>query len=176
MALATAAVLSMTLTAGCAAIHGRDESLQGKSTGLAASLTQANHDYSAGRLKKARKEYKDMLKSVPDNVLVLHRLGNISYQLGNYANARNYYKRALAKQPKEPAVYFNSAMVDLTTARIKLNHYLQQSGEDPASVQHLMKAIDRFASESAEITSAKEPKPSLKINPTTETTTSSAKR
>lgn len=157
------ALLFVMLTSGCAVIPFYNDSGSqsdggglNDSKGLSATFLQANKAYAAGRLKQARNAYKKVLKSVPRNVLVLHRLGNISYYLGQHRDARDYYRRALAEQSNQPLLYFNIAMVDLTTARVNLKHYLKLSGKDSEEIRELLAAIDDFADKSAAITKAED--------------------
>lgn len=157
------AILFVMLTSGCAVIPFYNDSGSqndggglNDSKGLSATFLEANKTYAAGRYRQARDAYKTVLKSVPSNVLVLHRLGNISYYLGQYRDARGYYQRALAEQSNQPLLYFNIAMVDLTTARVNLKHYLKLSGKDSAAIRELLVAIDDFADKSAAITKAED--------------------
>lgn len=145
--LGAMAVLSALVVSGCA-VSGLYQSNEG----LVATFERANTAYAAGRFGEARKAYKTALESVPDNVLILRRLGNISYYLGNYTDARDYYQRALAEQPKQPSLYFNLAMVDLTTARESLKHYMRLSDGNLMAIMDLMADIDDFADKSATIT------------------------
>lgn len=144
---AVAAVLCAVLVSGCA-VSGLHQS----DGGLTATFERANTAYAAGRFGQAREAYKTALESVPSNVLILRRLGNISYYLGHYSDARDYYQRALAEQPNQPSLYFNTAMVDLTTARESLKHYLRLSGGGSTAIMDLLADIDAFADKSATIT------------------------
>ncbi|MDH3626842.1 MAG: tetratricopeptide repeat protein [Acidobacteriota bacterium] len=62
---------------------------------------------SLGRLDEAEQAYRRALVDVPDNPVLLHNLGNIAYQRGNYPLASQFYNQAISHRPGYLMAWFH---------------------------------------------------------------------
>jgi len=70
-------------------------------------FTQAIQHHEAGRLNKAEKLYKNILKANPSHVGALNLLGVVSYQSGRHAKAAQLLEKAVAINPSDAYAQFN---------------------------------------------------------------------
>src|SRR5690606_25770812 len=64
-----------------------------------------------GRIREARKELGQLSESVHRQPNVLHLLGTLAGQEGNFADAERFYREALAQTPMLPQTWFALAMI-----------------------------------------------------------------
>lgn len=74
-------------------------------------LQQAHAHHVDGRLAKAEKLYKTVLRSDPDNVEALHLLGFLNYQSGRAAEALRYVAAALKRDARSVPILASHGMV-----------------------------------------------------------------
>src|SRR5215218_5177350 len=79
-----------------------------------AAVRQSESDFARGvelqqkgDLEGARAAYEAALRSVPKRFDALSNLGVVHARLGDYARAVEYYRQALAVEPRQHAVRFN---------------------------------------------------------------------
>ena len=65
----------------------------------------------SGKLNEAKKIYKDILLTNPDNFLANHLLGALEIQLQNYHNAENFIRKAIKLDPKSHSTFNNLGVV-----------------------------------------------------------------
>jgi len=85
--------------------------------------------HQTGDLPQAEKRYKQVLQSNPDQPEVLHRLGLLYYQVGNYDSGVTFIKKAIAQNPSVPSYYNNLGIV------------LRNKGEIDAAIQCYQEAL-----------------------------------
>lgn len=65
----------------------------------------------SGKLNEAKKIYKDILLTNPDNFLANHLLGVLEIQLQNYYNAEDFIRKAIKLDPKSHSTFNNLGVV-----------------------------------------------------------------
>lgn len=70
-------------------------------------LEQAQQQHQQGKLEEALESYQQVLKDDPNQPEVLHLVGIIQAQLGNFSNSLQYLNYAIELQP-EAATFYNS--------------------------------------------------------------------
>jgi Flp pilus assembly protein TadD len=68
-------------------------------TGIAGIIQSAIDHHQAGRLEQAEEQYQQVLHDEPENPVVLHLLGTLAYQRGQYDAAVDFLGRAIACNP-----------------------------------------------------------------------------
>ena len=134
-----------------------------KVTDINEAMQSAFEYHQAGDLHQAGNIYREILKSYPNSVEVLHYLGILHYQLGNYEFAIEYLEKALGLNPDDPSAYYNLGLtykekgqLDQAIAcyekALQLNphsaktHYnlgtaLQEKGDHDEAIIHYQKAL-----------------------------------
>ena len=64
------------------------------------ALTEAIQLHQSGRLAEARRAYQALLKSAPDNPLLIHNIGLTYFQTGEFEPAARHIQRAIELQPQ----------------------------------------------------------------------------
>ena len=68
-------------------------------TGIAGIIQSAIDHHHAGRLEQAEEQYQQVLHDEPENPVVLHLLGTLAYQRGQYDTAVDFLGQAIACNP-----------------------------------------------------------------------------
>ena len=127
-------------------------------------LTKAVRIHGEGDLAGAENLYRQVLKSIPDQVDGLHCMGLIAFQRGQYDLAEQRIIKAIAINPTTPAFHCNLGQVyrkqgrledaircyrraielqpDYTEAYNHLGSTLNRMGDTQGAVQHCQKAIE----------------------------------
>lgn len=93
----------------------------------------------------AQKNYEDLLKSYPNNVLILNNLAWIEYTLKNYTKAKLYIDKALVNTPENSKVNDTLGMIYLATGKVALaiatfEKALEFAPDDKEIINHLKEA------------------------------------
>ena len=99
-------------------------------TGLQEKLDFAVQQHRAGKLQKARKVYKKILKASPQHADALHMLGLLEHQSGNNATAINLFHKAAEAGPASAEIYTN------------LGNALQVTGNFNEAINAFQRAIE----------------------------------
>ena len=107
----------------------------------------------------ARRYAEPILEAVPDDPNANFAMGMSYYVQKQYARAEEYLKRCLVKNPKEPAVWNNLAMIMMWTERFdEAEKHAKKALElipDSAEVKDTLKQIQDARKEAAKKTDAK---------------------
>ena len=76
---------------------------------LMLAFRQAMTLHQSGRIDEAERLYRDILRHIPNHPGPLHFLGVIEAQRGRHGEAVAWMDRAIAADPKNPAVHYNRA-------------------------------------------------------------------
>jgi Flp pilus assembly protein TadD len=96
-------------------------------------LHRAGSAYARGDLARAYETYREIASNFDGStrVMILNRLGMLSYALGNKQTAKGWYEQAIAVEPDEPGLYMNLA------------NALDDLGEGPAARAAYEQALSR---------------------------------
>ena len=110
-------------------------------------LAAAEQAYQAADYVSAQAKFEALLKHSPQSYDALFRLGNIALRQTRLADARDYYRRTLAHQPKASKAHYNLALVNLLDAEQHFHFHTataQDNAEQQAQLFSLISAIRQF--------------------------------
>ncbi len=113
----------------------------------AQQLAAAEQAYQAADYASAQEQFEAVLKQSPQSVKALFRLGNIALRQTRLADARDYYRRTLARQPDASKAHYNLALVNLLAAEQHFHFHTataQDNAEQQARLFSLISAIRQF--------------------------------
>jgi len=110
-------------------------------------LAAAEQAYQAADYASAQAKFEALLKHSPQNYDALFRLGNIALRQTRLADARDYYRRSLVRQPRASKAHYNLALVNLLDAEQHFHFHTataQDNAEQQAQLFTLISAIREF--------------------------------
>ena len=78
--------------------------------------------------QQAIDEYQEVLRSDPDNVTALRGIASLYLQLKKFDQSRDYFQKALSKDPNDPELYYSVGVIDWTQAFQDARNIKTQSG------------------------------------------------
>ncbi len=110
------------------AIHILSEGLKNNPGYVTARSLLGRLFFEKGELIAAQKEFEEVVKVIPDNLLAQKKLGDLYALQHNQAEALNHYKRALALNPGDESL---ASLVSAIQKGLEVQTGLQGKGEAP---------------------------------------------
>ncbi|MCB1734488.1 MAG: tetratricopeptide repeat protein [Gammaproteobacteria bacterium] len=125
--------------------------LGGQVVAASAPIDQAATAIAEGSVDQAREVLTDLLKTEPNNVEALLKLGGVELGAGNYPQAIDLLKKAASLDAATPRPFIGLALAYVHTGRGALAHAAIQEAvkRDPTKAETLKPLLERLEERSA---------------------------